>query len=546
MSNGSQGFHGNAAGGGHKFSQVPKAEIQRSSFDRSFNHKTTFDAGMLVPVFVDEVLPGDTFNVQMTPFARLTTPIFPLMDNMYLDSHFFFVPNRLVWDNWAKFNGEQVNPGDSTSFLIPQVTFTNAQILAGTLPNYFGIGRAVNGSVPQPVNALPFRCFNLIYNQWFRDENMINSIPVSKTDGPDTNTDYVMRRRGKRHDYFTSCLPFAQKGTAVSVFSISAAAPVKTSASQLVTGAQQTLTVRETSAGAIPAGHPLQVSNTTPGTVWSNTSAVGTDLASIYPSNLFADLSAATVGTINDLRRSFQIQKLLERDARGGTRYTEIVRAHFGVSSPDARLQRAEYLGGGSTPVIFSSVPQSSASNTQPTPQGNLAAFATSVGGRHGFTKSFTEHGYVIGIVSVRADMNYQQGVNRMWKRSTRFDFYWPALSHIGEQAVLQGEIYADGNSVNEAIVFGYQERYAEYRYKPSMITGKLQSTDAVPLDAWHLAQNFSPAPVLNQTFIEENPPVSRVVAVASQPNFVFDSFFKMVCARPMPVYGVPGLIDHF
>lgn len=253
----------------------------------------------------------------------------------------------------------------------------------------------------------------------------------------------------------------------------------------------------------------------------------------------------ATAATINQLRQSFQIQKLLERDARGGTRYTEIVKAHFGVTSPDARLQRPEYLGGGSTPVSLVAVPQTSSAATQPTPQGNLAAVGTVVGSRHGFTKSFTEHGIVMGFISVRADLNYQQGLERSWSRSTRFDYYWPALSHIGEQAVLQQEIFMDGTA-NDAIVFGYQERYGEYRYKPSKISGQLRSTFATPLDAWHLAQKFTSAPVLNQTFIEENPPVSRVIAVTTAPHFILDSFFKMVCARPMPVYGVPGLIDHF
>ena len=262
--------------------------------------------------------------------------------------------------------------------------------------------------------------------------------------------------------------------------------------------------------------------------------------------DLVADLSEASAATINMLRQAFQIQKLYERDARGGTRYTEVVRAHFGVISPDGRLQRPEYLGGGQSTVNLHAVAQTSNVNAQPTPQGNLAAFGTStLSGGHGFTKSFTEHCVIIGLVSVRADLNYQQGLNRMFSRRTRWDFYWPALAHIGEQAVLNKEIYTQGTEQDEA-VFGYQERFAEYRYKPSVITGEMRSNFAQSLDTWHLAQDFESLPALNSAFIEENPPIDRVIAVPSSPHFIFDSYFQLRCARPMPVYGVPGLIDHF
>ncbi len=507
----------------HQFSVVPHAEIPRSRFDRSFGYKTTFDAGFLIPYFVDEVLPGDTFRVESTLFARLATPIFPVMDNMYMDTQFFAVPIRLIWDNWERFMGAQDNPADSTDFLVPEIT-GNVHT-AGSLGDYLGIPVDVD----MPVSALWFRAYALIWNEWYRDQNMQDSILVDKDDGPDSVVNYSVQRRGKRHDYFTSCLPFAQKGESVTI-PLGTSAPVSTT----VTGTTDDLTVLD-GAGV---GHRL------------DSSAVNLTLSSTAASDapLFADLAEATAATINELRQSFQIQKLLERDARGGTRYTEIIRAHFSVSSPDSRLQRPEYLGGGSTPIMFSQVPQTS--ETDPagpdaSPQGNLAAFATATGHNHGFTKSFTEHCVLLGLVSVRADLTYQQGLDRMWSRRTKFDFYWPALSHIGEQAVLNREIFAQG-TVADDDVFGYQERSAEYRYKPSKITGTMRSAHPNSLDAWHLSQDFASLPVLDSSFIEENPPVGRVIAVPTEPHFIFDSYTRMECVRPMPMYGVPGLIDHF
>ncbi|WNK15062.1 MAG: major capsid protein [Microvirus sp.] len=527
----------------HNFSQVPKAEIQRSSFDRSHGCKTTFDAGYLVPVFVDEALPGDTFNVDMTAFARMATPIFPIMDNLFMDSFFFAVPIRLIWDNWKKFNGEQVNPGDSTDFLIPQMvspaggyipdttsTATTAN-LAGALSDYFGLPTRIAGV---SHSSLWHRAYNLIWNEWFRDENLQNSVVVNKGDGPDTYTDYPLLRRGKRHDYFTSCLPWPQKGPSVPL-PLTGNAPVISNHTGIKFATTANNSGEATAYISSAAGNPLVAS------------AVPNNSIAFFGSNsgLTADLSAITAATINQLRQSFQIQRLYERDARGGTRYTEIVKAHFLVTSPDARLQRPEYLGGGSSPVSISSVAQTSSTNAQPTPLGNLAAFGTAVLHNHGFTHSFTEHCVVIGLVSVRADLSYQNGLNRMFSRRTRWDYFWPALSHIGEQAVLNKEIYCDG-SANDALTFGYQERYAEYRYKPSIITGKLRSNDPVPLDAWHLAQKFLTLPTLSASFIVDNPPISRIVAVPSQPAFIFDSYIKFIAARPMPTYGVPGLIDHF
>lgn len=508
----------------HKFSQVPKAEIPRSSFDRSCGLKTTFDAGYLVPIFVDEALPGDTFNVNMTALARLATPIFPIMDNMYMDTQFFSVPIRLVWDNWQRFNGEQRNPGDSTDFEIPQMVSPDGGYAIGSLHDYFGLPTGVSDL---SHSSLWHRAYNLIYNEWYRDQNMQNSVDTPTDDGPDDPANFVLLRRGKRHDYFTSCLPWPQKGAGVQI-PLGTMAPIKTN----TTNTTDILTVANGSDTQTPIG--------TGATYATLGSPVGG-----ATSELFADLSEATAATINSLRQAFQIQKIFERDARGGTRYTELIRAHFGVVSPDARLQRPEYLGGGSSMVNISPVPNTAgAENLDPI--GTLGAVGTAHLNQHGFTASFTEHCLILGFVSVRADLTYQQGLNRMWSRRTRFDFYLPALAHIGEQAVLQKEIFASGVPAEDDTVFGYQERFAEYRYKPSQVTGLFRSSAAQPLDAWHLAQDFASAPVLDDTFIVENPPLDRCIAVNTEPHFLFDSHFNIRCARPMPLYGVPGLIDHF
>jgi len=519
----------------HDFSKVPSAEIPRSSFDRSHGYKTTFDAGELIPVFCDEALPGDTFNLRMTAFGRLATPLHPFMDNLFCDSQFFAVPIRLIWDNWQKFNGEQANPADSTSFLVPTMTSPAGGYLAGSLSDYFGIPTLVT---PLTHMSLFHRAYNLIWNEWYRDQNLQNSVVVDKDDGPDADTDYTILKRGKRHDYFTSALPWPQKGPAVTI-PFTGDAPIRgLGIDRSYTASTSTVNVDETGRDTTYSRWASNV----PLKMLLEEADYGHGLDE-YPL-LTADLSSVTAATINQLREAFQIQKLYERDARGGTRYTEIIKSHFGVTSPDARLQRPEYLGGGSSPININPIAQTSSTDVT-SPQGNLAAFGTIQLNNHGFTKSFTEHSIIIGIVSLRADLNYQQGLNRMFSRSTRWDFYWPALSHLGEQSILNKEIFADGTAADET-VFGYQERFAEYRYKPSGITGVFRSNHGTTLDTWHLAQNFGALPTLNATFIEENPPVDRVIAVPSEPHVLWDSYFSLKCARPMPVYSVPGLIDHF
>ena len=573
---------------GHRFSDAPAMYMKRTKFDRSHVYKTTFNSGKLIPVFVDEVLPGDTTRMSVNYFARLATPVKPIMDNIYLDWFFFFVPNRLVWEHWQNFCFEREDPDESTDYVIPTVSATgnskNAYI--GSLWDYFGLPVNTLGDL-SGISALPFRGVYLIWNEWFRDENLQKSVKIQKGDtnevlnsaraseqpswvfssGTSIFPGLACPPRGKRHDYFTSALPWTQKGPGVSVGLAGTASivdPTPDSGYLLQSNSDQLAVVSAYGGSASSSGgYRVTTGN---GFVTFNRGSSSSDYsnvggfagnskdkvtmsaqkASTYLGNdSYVDLDTSSIFTINSLRTAFQMQKFYERLARGGSRYTEVLRSFFGVVSPDARLQRPEFLGSFTKMVNVNPIAQTSATDST-SPQGNLSAYGVTAAKFHGFTKSFVEHGYIIGFVCARADLTYQQGINKMWLRSTVYDFYWPTFAHLGEQAIELREIYAQGSETDKT-VFGYQERYAEYRYKPSQITGKFRSSVVDgSLDKWHLSQFFKNAPTLNEEFIVESPPIERIVAVKDEPEFLLDIGFRYTTVRPMPMFGTPGLVDHF
>lgn len=530
------------------FSQVPSADVPRSKFDRSHAHKTTFDAGKLIPVFIDEVMPGDTHTMSVTQFSRLATPLHPIMDNIYMDTHFWFVPMRLVWEHWVNFMGERDDPDDNPDdYSVPQTSVILNAVEPSSMYSYLGIPKRAGAVSPIQISALYTRAIALIWNEWYRDQNLQPRVAFSKDDGPDNTSAYLLNGsclpRGKRKDYFTGALPWPQKGDPVYI-PLGDSAPVvansNIAASITTSDPGSSLYVGGT-LGAAP-GHIFTPSGLPSGD--TTTVLRGYIYQSQFnDADVVADLTQATAVSINDLRTAVQVQRLLERDARGGTRYIELIFSHFRVKSDDARLQRPEYLGGGSQHVVVN--PIAATATAEGVPQGNLAAIGTVIA-KAGFQKSFTEHGIIVGLVSARADLTYQQGIHRHWFNQHRYDFPWPAFAHLGEQPILMREIYATGDDNQDLDVFAYQERYAEYRYKPSYITGLMSSEQSGSLDVWHLSQDFESAPAFNASFIVENPPIDRVIAVPSEPHFIADFWFDYKSDRPLPVYSEPGLMDHY
>lgn len=549
------------------FSLLPRVDIQRSRFDRSASLKTSFNAGNIVPFFLEEVLPGDTFNVKTSRVVRMQTLLTPMMDNVYLDTYYFFVPNRLVWDHWEEFCGENTESAwiPETEYSIPQITAPAGGWQVGTLADYFGVPTGVSGL---SVSALPFRAYALIMNEWFRDENLQDPLVVPTDDstvaGVNTGTFVTDVAKGglpyiacKYHDYFTSALPAPQKGPDVTIPIAEAATAYVYPAATLNPNLQERFnTLRWSDSQGNPVTGAVQYDSyigiSSGGYTFDRnlSSSLGTgSVKQMMPANLVADFSGVgQAATINQLRLAFQIQKFYEKQARGGSRYTEVVRSFFGVTSPDARLQRPEYLGGNRTPINVNQViQQSGTGESVNTPQGTVVGMSLTTDSHSDFTKSFTEHGFIIGVMVARYDHTYQQGLNRLWSRKDKFDYYWPVFANIGEQAIKNKEIYAQGNSTDDE-VFGYQEAWAEYRYKPNQVTGEMRSQYAQSLDVWHLADDYSKLPSLSAEWIQEDgKTIDRVLAVSSDlaNQFFADIYVKNYCTRPMPMYSIPGLIDH-
>ena len=543
----------------YNFAQNPQVGVSRSRFQRNSDNKTTFNTGDLIPIYLDEVLPGDTHQVDVACVMRMATPIFPVMDNAFCDFYFFFVPNRLLWQHWKEFMGENKETAwtPKTEYSIPQVTAPKGGWAEGTLADYLGLPTKIEGI---SVSALPGRAYGLIYNEWFRNQNVTqptlvevtDATTTGKNDGSATNDSAITLAKplkaAKVFDYYTGALPEPQKGEPITI-PITGSAPIG-----LYNAATGNVTINSAKmkeifndAGLVGSNGTYQASYWDPGdgpTANKGLAVGSATLGSFSGVNLGADLSSVNATTINQLRQAFQIQKLLEKDARGGTRYREVLREHFGVISPDSRMQIPEYLGGYRLPINVSQVIQTSSTDST-SPQGNTAALSVTTMNKPMFTKSFTEHGFIMGLAVVRTDQTYQQGIERMWSRTGRYDYYWPVLANIGEQAILNKEIYAQGNAKdNEA--FGYQEAWADYRYKPSKVTGLFRSNAQQSLDAWHYAQDYKALPTLSTAWMEQGEAeMKRTLAVQSQPDFIADFYFMNKTTRCMPVYSIPGLIDH-
>lgn len=528
----------------NRFAENPQVGVSRSRFQRNSDNKTTFNTGDLIPVYLDEVLPGDTHQIDVACVMRMATPIFPVMDNAFCDFYFFFVPNRLLWEHWKEFMGENKETAwtPKTEYSVPQVTAPAGGWAEGTLADYLGLPTKVAGI---SVSALPGRAYGLIYNEWFRNQNVTqptlvevtDATTTGKNDGSATNDSAITLAKplkaAKVFDYYTGALPEPQKGEPITIPLANSAAPVKLYTDTGLTTEKSGWVYTQTS-GSADIGMAAQSAN--------EPALLG------YPPSkeayMGADLGGVTAATINQLRQAFQIQKLLEKDARGGTRYREVLREHFGVISPDARMQIPEYLGGYRLPINISQVIQTSSTDST-SPQGNTAALSVTTMNKSMFTKSFTEHGFIMGLAVVRTDQTYQQGIERMWSRKGRYDYYWPVLANIGEQAILNKEIYAQGNAADEE-AFGYQEAWADYRYKPSKVTGLFRSNAAQSLDSWHYAQDYDALPTLSTAWMEQSDAeMKRTLAVQSQPDFIADFYFMNKTTRCMPVYSIPGLIDH-